>query len=325
MRALRPALLALLIVLLLALPVLSEALRQPAAIGLATQVLIYAVAAMSLNLILGYGGMISFGHAAFFGIGGYVTGILYSHFAEHSAFLGLVPGTNDMLIVLPLAMLISGLMAAIIGAFCLRTNGVQFIMITLAFAQMLFFLFVSLKTYGGDDGLMMRRRDVLPFLDTRNDTNFYLVCLTLAGLWLAVTRGVVRSKFGLVLGGLRQNEQRMEAIGIAPYPYKLVAFIIAGMGAGLAGALMANYLRFVSPDMMNWTRSGDLMMMVILGGVGTLMGPLLGAAAFVILESWLTTLTENWQFPLGLLLLALVLFTNGGLAGLLDRLWGRTR
>lgn len=305
--------------LLLALPFVARTLGFESFTGLATQVLIYGIAALSLNLILGYGGMVSFGHAAFFGVGAYTVGILYYHFADDSLFLGLVPGTNEMLIALPAAMVLAGLIAAIIGAFSLRTGGVQFIMITLAFAQMLFFLFVSLETYGGDDGLIMRRRDVLPFIDTRDATTFYFLCLAAAALWLGVTSCIVRSRFGFVLSGMRQNEQRMAAMGYAPYPYKLVAFIIAGMGAGLAGALMANYLRFASPDMLHWTKSGELMMMVILGGAGTLFGPLLGAAALVILEAVLTAYTENWQLPLGIILLVIVLFSHGGLAALIRR------
>ena len=307
---------------LLALPFLGATLNVSAIVGLGTQILIYAIAAMSLNLILGYGGMVSFGHAAFFGIGGYVVGILYQHFAEGSSFLGLLPGSSAFLVAVPLAMLVSGAAAAIIGAFSLRTGGVQFIMITLAFAQMLFYVFVSLKTYGGDDGLMMRRRDALPFVDTRDDTTFYFLCLVLAALWFALTAVLVRSPFGFVLAGLRQNERRMAAMGVAPYPYKLAAFVIAGMGAGLAGALMANYLRFASPDMMHWAKSGELMMIVILGGVGTLTGPLLGAAALVLLETSLTAATENWQLPLGVTLLAVVLFTQGGLSAILRRVLG---
>ena len=318
----RLVLTAVLTIALLALPFLGATLNVSAIVGLGTQILIYAIAAMSLNLILGYGGMVSFGHAAFFGIGGYVVGILYQHFAEGSSFLGLLPGSSAFLVVVPLAMLVSGAAAAIIGAFSLRTGGVQFIMITLAFAQMLFYVFVSLKTYGGDDGLMMRRRDALPFVDTRDDTTFYFLCLVLAALWFALTAVLVRSPFGFVLAGLRQNERRMAAMGVAPYPYKLAAFVIAGMGAGLAGALMANYLRFASPDMMHWAKSGELMMIVILGGVGTLTGPLLGAAALVLLETSLTAATENWQLPLGVTLLAVVLFTQGGLSAILRRVLG---
>ena len=303
---------------LLALPALSAAFHVPSLVGLVTQVLIYAIAAMSLNLALGYGGMVTFGHAAFFGLGGYTVGILYQHFAEGSAFLGLLPGTESLLIAIAAAILVSAIGAAAIGSLSLRTSGVPFIMITLAFAQMVFFLFVSLKAYGGDDGLMMRRRDVMPFLNARDDVNYYYLCLGAAACWLVLTACIVRSRFGLVLSGLRQNERRMAAIGVAPYRYRLVAFVIAGIGAGLAGALMANHLRFVSPDMMHWTKSGELMMMVILGGAGTLAGPLLGAAAMVLLESALTAQSENWQLYLGCILLAIVMLTRGGLAALFN-------
>lgn len=304
----------------LALPLIATGVRQPALVGLATQVLIYGLAAMSLNLVLGFGGMVSFGHAAFFGLGGYVAGILYQHFSDGSSFLGIVPGSNALLVVVPLAMLVSAAAAAIIGSISLRTSGVQFIMITLALAQMLYYLFVSLKTYGGDDGLMMRRRDTLPLIDTRNDASFYFVCLVLTAAWYALTACIVRSRFGFILAGLRQSERRLAASGIAPFRYKLVAFVISAIGTGLAGALLANDLRFVSPDMLYWTKSGELMMMVILGGVGTLTGPLLGAAALVILEACLTAQTENWQLFLGVFLLAVVLFTRGGLSGLARRI-----
>ena len=306
-------------VVLLALPALVVALNVPSLVGLVTQILIYAIAAMSLNLVLGYGGLVTFGHAAFFGLGGYTVGILYQHFAEGSAFLGLLPGSDSLPIAFAAAMLVSAIGAAVIGSLSLRTSGVPFIMITLAFAQMVFFLFVSLKAYGGDDGLMMRRRDVLPVVNARDDVTYYYLCLGAAACWFVLTACIVRSRFGLVLAGLRQNERRMMAIGVAPYRYRLVAFIIAGSGAGLAGALMANDLRFVSPDMMHWTKSGELMMMVILGGAGTLAGPLLGAAAMVLLETGLAAQTENWQLYLGCILLAVVMLTRGGLAALFSR------
>jgi branched-chain amino acid transport system permease protein len=319
---LRGAAAAMMLALLLMLPALVTAFKVPSVVGLGTQVLIYAIAAMSLNLVLGYGGMVTFGHAAFFGLGGYAVGILYQHFSEHSAFLGLVPGSDSLVVALAVAMLVSGCVAVIIGSLSLRTSGVPFIMITLAFAQMLFFLFVSLKAYGGDDGLMMRRRDVAAFFNARDDINYYYICLGLAACWFMLMARIVRSRFGFVLSGLRQNERRMAAIGIAPYHYRLVAFVIAGMGAGLAGALMANYLRFVSPDMMHWTKSGELMMMVILGGAGTVTGPLLGAAAMVCLETFLAAQTENWQLYLGFILLAIVMLKRGGLAAIFDRLPG---
>ncbi len=204
-------------------------------------------------------------------------------------------------------------MAAAVGALSLRTSKVQFIMITLAFAQMLFYFFVSLKAYGGDDGLIIRRRNILPGLDLRGDTSFYYLCLAISVVFLLLFSRIVRSRFGFVLTGIRQNERRMSAISFSPYPYKLVAFIISGMGCGLAGALMANDQGFVSPDMLNWSQSGELMIMIVLGGVGTLLGPFLGAAVFVALETSLAAWTENWQIILGPILLAVVLFSQGGL------------
>ena len=310
--------------LLTALPWIVVALGLPGLLGLTTSILISAIAAASLNLALGYVGLVSFGHAAFFGVGAYTVGILNAQLVAGEPLFGFIPGTNLLLVTLPAAMIVSGGVAAAIGALSLRTAGVQFIMITLAFAQMLFFLFVSLKAYGGDDGLSVRRRNILGSLDLRDDTSFYFVCLAAAVAVYALIALVVRSDFGVVLGGIRQNERRVAAVGFAPYPYKLTAFVLSGMGTGLAGALMANYLRFVSPDMMHWTKSGELMIMVIFGGVGTLAGPWIGAAAYVLLETWLTSVTENWQIVLGPVLVAIVLFTHGGLLGL-RRLAARRR
>ena len=309
-------------VLLIALPFIADGVGMPAATTLATSMLIYGIAAASLNLALGYGGLVSFGHAAFLGLGGYVVGILYHHFVSGDPVFGWFAGTNQLIVSVPAAMLVCGLLAAAIGALSLRTSGVQFIMITLAFAQMLFFLFVSLKAYGGDDGLIIRRRNALPGLDTRDDTTFYFVCLAIAAVCWLLLRRFARSRFGVVLSGVRQSERRMAALGFTPYVYKLVAFIVSGMGTGLAGALLANHLRFVSPDTLHWTKSGELMVMVVLGGVGTLSGPWLGAAALVALEAILAAWSENWQIFLGLVLLVVVLLTRGGLDRLL-RLLGR--
>lgn len=317
------ALLGLLAAALITLPLAAEAVGQPALISLAARVLIFSIAAASLNLVLGYGGMVSFGHAAFFGVGGYVVGILYHHYSSGEPLWGFIPGTNQLLITLPAAIVVSGLAAAVVGALSLRTSGVQFIMITLAFAQMLFFLFVSLEAYGGDDGLILRRANEVPGLDMRDDTTVYYVCLAAAALFFFLLSRFVNSRFGNVLVGLRQNERRMAAIGLPTYRYKLVAFVISGMGAGLAGALMANFLRFVSPDMLHWTKSGELMVMVILGGVGTLWGPMAGAAAFLVFEAVLASWTEYWQLGLGLILLFVVLYTHGGLRALAANLFGR--
>ena len=293
--------------------------------GLATQIAILAIAASSLNLILGHGGLVSFGHAAYFGLGGYAVGVLYAHHASGEPFLGLVPGTNSLAVTMPVAILAGGVGAAVIGALSLRTAGVQFIMITLAFAQMLFFLFVSLKAYGGDDGLALRRLAPLFGLNLRDPSTLYWLCLGLLAAWLFLMDRVARSRFGRVLAGVRQGERRMAAIGVRTYPYKLAAFVIAGMGAAMAGALWVTYARFVSPDMMHWTKSGDLMVMVILGGLGTLLGPLVGAAVLVTLETTLAGITEHWQFVLGPVLVLIVLFARGGLLGAVRRVAGMRR
>jgi branched-chain amino acid transport system permease protein len=303
---------------LLLLPVVANAIGNPALITLATRMVIYAIAAASLNLILGYGGLVSFGHAAYVGIGGYVVGILYFHFAAKDMFLGLIPGTNQFLITLFAAMIVSGLAALVLGALSLRTTGLQFIMITLAFAQMVFFLFISLKVYGGDDGLIVRRRNLLFNLNMADDATFYFVCVAIAALYFGIFWRLVGSRFGFVLGGIRQNEQRLAAVGITTYRYKLVAFVIAGVGAGLAGALMTNFSKFVSPDMLHWSRSGELMIMVILGGGATLFGPALGAVIFVGLETVLTGWTEHWQVILGPILVLVALLTKGGVLSLLE-------
>jgi branched-chain amino acid transport system permease protein len=322
----RQALSALAILAVLAvLPVLAEVAGQSALVPLATRILAYAIAAASLNFILGYGGMVSFGHAAFFGVGGYVVGILFTHHAAGTPFLGLIPGTTQLLVTLPAAMIVSGLFAAAIGALSLRTGGVQFIMITLAFAQMLFFLFVSLRGYGGEDGIIIRRANEFAGLNLRDRVTLYYVVLVIAALFFAGLWRLIHSSFGAVIQGIRQNERRMAALGFAPYRYKLAAFVLSGMGAGLAGALMANILRFASPDMMHWTKSGELIIMVILGGLGTFFGPLFGAAAFLALETFLSGWSEHWPLALGLILLVVVLGTRGGIAALVARIAGRGR
>jgi branched-chain amino acid transport system permease protein len=309
----RAALMLIAIALLIALPFIASLSGYPSITTLATRIIILAIAALSLNLLLGFGGLVSFGHAAYYGVGAYAAGILTQAFASKDLVFGLFPGTDQLLITLPAAMLASGIAAAILGGLSLRTSGVQFIMITLAFAQMLFFLFVSLKAYGGDDGLIMRRRNTLPFVDVRNDTTFYFIGI----VWR-----IVHSRFGATLDGLRQNERRMAVIGVPAYPYRLVAFIISGMGAGLAGGLMANFAKFVSPDMMHWTQSGEFLIMVVLGGVNTLLGPVVGAAVLIILESLLASWTEHWQFVLGPILILIVLYGRGPISALAARIGG---
>lgn len=323
----RFALPALAVLLALALPLWLEAIGEGYLITLASRICIYALAAMSLNLILGYGGMISFGHAAYFGVGAYVVGILAQHGFEGSTVFGFT-APNSLWATLPLSMAVAGLAAAVLGAFCLRTSGAYFIMITLAFAQMLFFLFVSLERYGGDDGIiMLGGRNTLGSVDTADDTQFYFLCLACLLAFVAINDRLVRSRFGQVLQACRQNEARLAALGANVNHYKLTAFTIAGAVAGLAGGLLANHAEYVSPDYVHWTKSGDLMIMVILGGLGLALGPILGAAAFLLLEEFLPLafdgmglplLKEHWRIVFGPLLIAIVLFARGGLLGTLQ-------
>ncbi|PKO59730.1 MAG: branched-chain amino acid ABC transporter permease [Betaproteobacteria bacterium HGW-Betaproteobacteria-18] len=297
-----------LLMALVLLPELAQALGQSFYIGVASRILIFALAATSLNLILGFGGMVSFGHAAFLGVGAYAAGILMQN-GFHSAWL-----------TLPVAFVAAGVLALLIGAISLRTRGVYFIMITLAFAQMLYYLMVSLKTYGGDDGLSLDGRFELGLgLDLSQDATFYLVVLALAvGVFLAVNR-LLNSRFGHALQAIRENEPRMAAIGFPVYRFKLMAFTLAGALAGLAGALLAQQGGFVSPSMMQWSESGMLMVMVILGGVGHLYGGLVGAVVFLLLEEILSSYTIHWQFGLGAVLLAVVLLAPNGLLSMRRR------
>ena len=308
--------------LLAAAPALAAALDDPYLLSLLTRALILAMAAVSLDFILGYGALVSFGHAAFVGAGAYTVGILAHHAAEGSPLfdggLGL-PGTASALVAWPAAVLVAALLAAVIGALCLRTRGLYFIMITLAFGQMLYFLATSLERYGGDDGLILWERSTLPVGDAADPVQFYYLCLGLLAAVTVLLRRMVDSRFGRVLQGAAGNERRMGALGFPVYRYRLAAFVIAGSVAGLAGALMANQDTFVSPEMLHWSHSGELMVMVILGGLGTLHGAVLGAVALVVLEEVLAAWTEHWMLLLGPLLVAVVLFARAGLYGWLVR------
>jgi len=306
------------LVFLIGLPPVASALEANVYIGLFSRILIYALAAVSLDLILGYGGMVSFGHAAFFGAGAYVVGILAFHGIEESAVISwpfVIMGTDNALISWTLAAVISAGLAFVIGAISLRTSGVYFIMITLAFAQRMYFFFTSLELYGGDDGLSLFTRSRLGHLDLSNDTAFYYVCLGLLIGFLFFTRRLVNSRFGMVIRGCKENERRMGALGFSTYRYKLVCFVIAGAGAGLAGALMANQTEFVSTSLLHWTVSGDILVMVIMGGVGTLVGPVFGATVLLLLEEFLSRYTEHWMIVLGPILIFVVLFARRGLYG----------
>jgi len=307
--------------LFLAIPSAAEASGSPALLGLANRILIYAIAAVSLDLIIGYGAMISFGHAMFFGLGGYTVGIIAYHTFGGEPLLGW-SGTNAALIVWPLALLVCALIAALVGALALRTSGVQFIMITLAFAQLIFFVLVSLQIYGGDDGLMLERRNQLPLIDLAWPQTFYYLCLALLVAWTAICAVIVNSRFGLILQALRQSERRAINLGIRPFPFRLAAFVISAVGTGLAGVLWANYARFVTPDMAAWSKSGEFMAIVVLGGLGTLFGPIAGTAVFIALEQFLSAWTEHWMIVMGPVLTLVALFGRRGIAG---RLFGGRR
>jgi branched-chain amino acid transport system permease protein len=294
--------------LAVAFPKLAVAFGQDFYVSFGSRVLIMALLASSLNLLVGVGGMISLGHAAFYGFGAYVVGIASSQWV---GTLG-----EYALLAWPLAMLASGALAAAIGAISLRTRGVYFIMITLAFAQMLYYIFVSLKAIGGDDGMSLAKRSRFAGLDLGSDVTFYYVVLVLFAAVLLFLGRLGDSRFGVVLRGIEDNELRMESLGFATYRFKLAAFVIAGALAGLAGALMANQNSFVSPNMMHWEQSGVALVMVVLGGLGSLWGGFAGAAALLILEEVLSGYTRHWQIALGAIMLGVVFFAPRGVAGL---------
>jgi len=292
----------LLIVGLALVPAYSALTGNVFMVTLLTRALIYAMAAVSLNLIMGYGGLVSFGHAVFIGIGGYAVGILAFH------------GNYNGLIQFPVAILVSAFFAAIIGALSLRTRGVYFIMITLAFAQMLYFAAVGLDYYGADDGMTLSRRSHLGPFDLVERTQLYFVSLALLLIAVWIIGRLVNSRFGMVLRGAKSNETRMLALGFPVYWYRLTAFVIAGAICGLAGALMANQAAFVSPAMMNWIQSGDLIVMAVLGGIHSLMGPVYGSIAFIVVEHELSAwLKDTWQLVFGPMIVVLALFARNGL------------
>jgi branched-chain amino acid transport system permease protein len=306
----------------LALPTLASLTGLDYGVGVATRILIFALAGLSLNLILGYGGMVSFGHAAFFGTGAYVVAILSQHASLGEPLVTWpieVGGTESALVAWPLAMGVAGLLALVIGAISLRTGGLYFIMITLAFAQMLYFFFVSLEAYGGDDGLSIWARSTAGPLDLSDDVQFYYLVLALLLIVLALKARLVASRFGATLAGIRDNERRMAALGFPTYRYKLTAFAISGTLAGLAGALIANQTEFVSPSFLDWQRSGEILVVVILGGMGTLYGPVAGAVAYLLLEEVLSQWTQHWMVVMGPLLVLVVIFARRGLWGLVER------
>ncbi len=290
--------------LLALLPLLSHGIANSYLLVVGERAVIFAIAALSLELLIGAGGLVSFGHAAFLGVGAYAAGIVASH------------GLGTLCIALPAALAAAAVFALATGAIAVRTRGVYFIMITLAFAQMAFFIATSLAPYGGDDGLSWPTRTMVlgrPIL--KGQLTFFYVCLALLiATYFGVGR-LIGSRFGRVLRGLKDNETRMQAIGFTPYLYRLTAYVIAGTLCGLAGFLLGNQAEFVSPAYMHWQRSGELIIMVLLGGTGTLYGPMLGALAFLVLEEALSRLTEHWKVLLGPALVLTALFASGGIAG----------
>jgi branched-chain amino acid transport system permease protein len=293
-------------VLLALVPPIAALTDQPFYLDLFRRMMIFAIAAVSLDLILGYGGMVSFGHAAYLGIGAYAVGIPAYH------------GITNGFLQLGLAVAASALVALVIGAISLRTSGVYFIMITLAFAQMLYFLGISLETYGGDNGMRLAARSRFGGpIDLAQPATFYYLVLAILVLLLVAGRRLVASRFGMVIRAAKANEPRARAIGFSTARYKLTAFVIAGATAGLAGALLVNQTEYLTPDFMHWTRSGEIMFMVILGGMGSLFGPVIGAVVLLLLEDVLSALTAHWQIILGPILIVVVLFAKRGLFGLL--------
>lgn len=289
------------------LPFVLEAAGEDYYIGFAARLAIFALAATSLNFVVGYGGMVAFGHAAFFGAGAYAVALLMQ------------AGVASAWLAWPLAAAAAALAALVVGALSLRTRGVYFIMITLAFAQMIYYSVVSLQFAGGDDGLPLDARSTLAPFDLADDRVLYWVALALLATALLALKRLAASRYGRALAGLRQNEARMEALGYPVFRLKLVCFVLGAALAGLAGALLANQNGLASPSQLYWTQSGMLLVMVILGGVGRRYGGVLGALALLGLEEALGQLTAHNHLYVGLALLAVVLFAPRGLAGLLER------
>ena len=303
---------------LLAVPLWALVADEPFTITLATRAAVFAMAAVGLHIALGLGGLVSFGHAAFFGIGGYAMGILASHAQTFTPIMDwpfAIQGTKSMPIIWVTAIVSSALAALAIGALSLRTTGVYFIMITLAFAQMLFYFAISWPAYGGEDGLSIYVRNEFPGLNTIRPFPFFAIVYVLLSISLFVSWTISRSPFGLALAAARQNEARVRTVGIDPYRLRLIAFVISGAITGLAGALFADLNRFVSPTMFSWQISGEFIVFIILGGVGRLYGPVVGACLFFLLEHWLGGVSDYWLIFVGAILLLVVLFARGGVIG----------
>lgn len=293
---------------------------EPFLITLATRAAILSLAAVGLNLALGLGGLVSLGHAVFFGIGGYAMGILAHHAQTYTPLIEvpfLIEGTKSMPVIWLVAVVFSALAALVIGLLSLRTSGVYFIMITLAFGQMFYYFAISWPAYGGEDGLSIYVRNGFPGLNTLDPMQFFGLVFVILAIVLYAMGRLARAPFGLALSAARQRPERVETVGLSPFRLRLVALVISGAVTGLAGALFADLNRFVSPTMFSWQMSGEFIVFIVLGGIGRLYGPVAGACLFVLLEYLLSPLSEFWLVYVGLILLFVVLFARGGLIGTL--------
>jgi branched-chain amino acid transport system permease protein len=302
----------LLFALLAMLPLVALAIDGSYYIALFSRVMVFALAALSLNLVVGFGGMISLGHAAFLGIGAYTVGLLVNY------------GVTNGVVHFAAVLVFGALGALLIGAVCLRTNAMSFIMLTLASAQLLFFITTGLKQFGGDDGFSFRGRSQFGLFSLDNDVTLYYFILGWLMLSVFVVGRIVHSRFGLALRGIKNNEARILAVGMHAYRYKLTAFVISGALCAVAGGLLANLAQFVSPSYIHWSRSAEMLVMVLIGGLGSVLGPLLGAVVFICLEEVLSHFTQHWQAPMGIILVLIVMFAGRG-TGWFSAAWRRLR
>jgi len=291
--------------LLALVPPIAAAIGEPYYVTLFTRIVILAVAAVGLNLILGYGGLVSFGHAMYIGIGAYSVGIL-SYYGIGNGWLHLAAALG-----------VGAVVAVVIGIICLRTSGMAFIMITLAFAQMAYFFAISLKQFGGDDGLTIAARSDFGLFSLRSNVALYYFAFFLLAACLAAFGKLVHSRFGMVLRGGRSNERRMAALGFPMLRYKLTAYVISALVCVVSGVLLANLTKFAAPSYMAWQASGDLIVMIVLGGMGTVVGPVAGAVALIVFEEILSGFTTHWMIVLGPAIVLIVLTAKKGIYGYL--------
>ena len=290
-------------------PVVATLIDEPYYLNLFARLMILGIAAISLNLILGYGGMISFGHALYLGIGAYAVGIC-AYYDIYNAYLQIV-----------IAMGAATIVSFLFGGISLRTRGVYFIMITMALTQMIYYLSISIEEYGSDDGLIIYTRSDFgtDLINLDNPFHRYYLIFVVLVACLYFTHRLINSRFGYVIRGAKSNELRMEVIGFSTFRYRLVCFMIAGLMCALAGVLSANVEKFVSPDIMHWTRSGELIFMVVLGGMASLFGPLAGALVFWLISEILSRFTEHWHIIFGPFLILVVLLSPRGIDGMLSK------